>query len=93
MPGLRGPRGVPTPLHLKLRLQISWVVQGMFLLSRLWARVLFDSGTSHSFIAASCVKELRLEVETLEKPLHVTSPLGTRVSVDLICQDCELKIF
>ena len=37
-------------------------------------------------------KELGLEVETLEKPLHVSSPLGTRVSVDLICQDYELEI-
>ena len=33
-----------------------------------------------------------LEVETLEKPLNVSSPLGTRVSVDLICRDCELEI-
>ena len=57
----------------------------MFPLLRLWARVLFDYVASHSFIAASCVKELGLEVETLEKPLHVSSPLGTRVSVDLIC--------
>ena len=65
----------------------------MFLLSRLWARILFDSGALHSFIAASCVKELGLEVETLEKSLHVSSPLGTRVSADLICRDCELKIF
>ena len=40
-------------------------IQGMFLLSRLWARILFDYGTSHSFIAASCVRELGLEVETL----------------------------
>ena len=64
----------------------------MFLLSRLWARVLFDSSASHSFIVASCVKELSLEVETLEKPLHVSSPLGTRVSVDMICRDCELEI-
>ena len=65
----------------------------MFLPSRLWARVLFDSGASHSFIAASCVKELGLEVETLEKPLHMSSPLGTRVSVDMICRNCELEIF
>ena len=64
----------------------------MFLLSRLWARVLFDSGASHSFIAASCLKELGLEVETLERSLHVSSPLGTKVSVDLICRDCELEI-
>ena len=33
-----------------------------------------------------------LEVETLEKPMFVSSPLGTRVSVDKICQDCELEI-
>ena len=33
-----------------------------------------------------------LKVETLEKPLYVNSPLGTRVSVDLICRDCELEI-
>ena len=67
-------------------------IQGMFLLSRLWALILFDSDSSHSFIAASCVNELGLEVEILEKSLHVTSPLGTRVSVDMICQYCELEI-
>ena len=53
-------------------------------------RVLFDFGVSHSFIIASCVKDLGLEVETLEEPLHVSSPLGTRVRVDKICWDCEL---
>ena len=68
------------------------VIQGMFLLSRLWARILFDYDASHSFIIASCVRELGLEVETLEKLLYVSSPLGTRVSVDLICWDCELEI-
>ena len=56
----------------------------MFLLSRLWARILFDSGASHSFIAASYVRELGLEVETLEEPIYVSSPLGTRVCVDMI---------
>ena len=49
------------------------------------ARIVFDYDASHSFIIASCVKELGLEVETLEKLLHVSSHLGTRVSVDLIC--------
>ena len=62
------------------------------MLSHLWARILFDSGASHLFIAASCVGELGLEVETLEKPLYVSFPLGTRVSVDMICRDCELEI-
>ena len=67
-------------------------IHGMFMLSRLWARVLFDSGASHSFITTSCVRELGLEVETLEKPLYVSSPLMTRVSVDMICRGCELEI-
>ena len=61
------------------------------MLSRLWARI-FDSGASHSFITASCVRELGLEVEILEKPLYVSSPLGTRVGVDQICRGCELEI-
>ena len=38
------------------------------------------------------MKDLGLEVETLEKPLYVSSPLGTRVRVDLICRGCELGI-
>ena len=38
------------------------------------------------------MKDLGLEVETLEEPLHVNSPLGTGVSVDQICRDCELEI-
>ena len=38
------------------------------------------------------MKDLGLEVETLEKPLHVSSPLGTWVRVDMICRSCELEI-
>ena len=62
------------------------------MLSRLWARVLFDSGASHSFIAASVVIELGLEVETLEEPLYVSSPLGIRARIGMICRGCELEI-
>ena len=43
-------------------------------------------------MVASYVKCLSLEVETLEKPLYVSSPLGTRVSLNLICCGCELEI-
>ena len=68
------------------------VIHGTFLLSRLCARILFDYGASHSFIATSCVREMGLEVETLEKSLYVSSPLGTRVSVDMICWSYELEI-
>ena len=33
-----------------------------------------------------------LEVETLEKSLYVNSPLGTKVTVDQMCRDCESEI-
>ena len=62
------------------------------MLSCLWEIVLFNSGASHSFIVASCVKDLGLEVGTLEESLHVSTPLGTKASVDQICRDCNLDI-
>ena len=64
----------------------------MFLLSRLWAKILFDSSASHSFVAASSVDVFGLKVETLDDSLHVNFPLGTRVRIDKVCRDCELEI-
>ena len=52
------------------------------MLSRLWANILFDYGASHSFVVASSVDVLGLEVETLDEILHVSSLLGTRVRID-----------
>ena len=54
--------------------------------------MLFDSGASHSFISASVVLELGLEVETLEEPLYVSFPLGIRARIGRICRGCELEI-
>ena len=47
--------------------------------------MLFDSGASYSFIAASVVIELSLEVEALEEPLYVSSPLRIRARIGMIC--------
>ena len=54
--------------------------------------MLFDSGASHSFIPTSVVIELGLEVEALEEPLYVSSPLGIRARIGMICRGCELEI-
>ena len=54
--------------------------------------MLFDSCASHSFIAASVVIELGLEVEALEEPLYVSSPLGIRARIGMICCGFELEI-
>ena len=50
--------------------------------------MLFDSGASHSFIAASVVIELGLRVEALEEPLYVSSPLAIRAGIGMICRGC-----
>ena len=34
-------------------------------------------------------RELSLKVETLKKPLYVSSPLGIRVRIGMICRGCE----
>ena len=36
---------------------------------------------------------LGLRVESLEKPMHVSSSLGIRVRIDKLCRDCELEIY
>ena len=36
--------------------------------------------------------ELGLEVEALEEPMYVSSPLGTKARVGMICRGCELEI-
>ena len=37
-------------------------------------------------------RKLGLEVETLEEPLYVSSPLGIRARIGMICRGCELEI-
>ena len=90
--GTSGVQGRVYAITLQAESADQPVIQGTFLLSRLWARVLFDFGASHSFIAASVVIELGLEVETLEEPLCVSSPLGIRARIWMICRGCELEI-
>ena len=54
--------------------------------------MLFDYGASPSFIAASVVIELGLKVEALEEPLYVSSPIGIRARIGMICHGYELEI-
>ena len=42
--------------------------------------------------ALTIERELGLEVETLEEPLYVSSPLGIRARIGMICRGCELEI-
>ena len=55
-------------------------------------RVAFKLDASYSFINASCVTELGLEVEDFREARYGCSSLGCEVRVDLIGRDCELEI-
>ena len=87
-----GVQGRVYAVTLQVELADQPVIQSTFFLSCLWARVLFGSGASHSFIAASVVIELSLEVETIEEPMYVSSPLGIGARIRMICRGCELEI-
>ena len=67
-------------------------MQGTFLLLHLLTRVAFKFDASNSFIVASCVIELSLEVEAFREAMCECSSLGGRVRVDRIGRDCELEI-
>ena len=68
------------------------VVDGMLLISKSWAHVLFDTGATHSFVSASLVQALQLEVENCDRSLVLPTPMGGLSEVTLICKTCHLFI-
>ncbi|GKV53533.1 hypothetical protein SLEP1_g60053, partial [Rubroshorea leprosula] len=56
-----------------------------------YAHVLFDSGASHSFIARSYVLKRALPVDTSDCELHVDTPLGGVMTVDIYIDGRQLS--
>ncbi|XP_059663707.1 uncharacterized protein LOC132309413 [Cornus florida] len=54
------------------------------------ARVLFDSGSSCSFIALSFVDTLGLELGHMSNTLFITTPFGSVTILDRICRACSV---
>ena len=67
-------------------------MRGTFLLLHLLTRVTFKLDASYSFIVASCMIDLGLEVEAFRGSMCGCSSLGCRVRVDLIGRDCDLEV-
>ena len=55
-------------------------------------RVLFDTGTTHYFISASCANALGLKTKMVGNPLLIESPMGTNSRVDRICKGCVITL-
>ena len=77
-----GTQGHVYVVALQTKLAYQFDIQGTFQLSHFSIKCCLNLGASHSFAAASSVDVLGSEVETLNGPLHVSSPLGTRVRID-----------
>ncbi|CAN6455374.1 unnamed protein product [Victoria cruziana] len=59
-------------------LQSQDLIQGTLLLNEFFVRVLFDTGSSHSFIARELARQLGNEVIVAPFALRISSPLGVK---------------
>ena len=67
-------------------------VAGTLVVYNYHARVLFDTGASHSFISSVIVDCLGLAITPLAQPLCVISPLGVSAELDRLCVACPIVI-
>ncbi|XP_077223035.1 uncharacterized protein LOC143856655 [Tasmannia lanceolata] len=68
------------------------VIEGQLLVNGISVHVLFDSGSTLSFISPDFVRELALSPVPLLHPLRVVTPVGDVVVTDLVCKGCKIKI-
>ena len=68
------------------------VVTGIIPVNSIYARVLFDSGSSHSFISLKFATSLNCVSEKLNEPLYVSTPFKNIVVADIIFKNCIIQI-
>jgi hypothetical protein len=67
------------------------VAVGMFPAESYLAKVLFDTGVTHSFVSASLVESHNIPIEPMIPPLRVNSVEG-KVQSDRICPNLRIEI-
>jgi hypothetical protein len=67
------------------------VTVGMFLVESYPAKVLFDTGATHSYVSASWVESHNIPIEPMIPPLRVNS-VGGKVQSDRICPNLRIEI-
>ena len=68
------------------------MVIGILPITNADARVLIDSGATHSFVANSYVTHLGRKFERLDIPMVVSTPVGETIRIDLVYPDCMVRI-
>ena len=67
-------------------------VTGTLLVDKLKARVLFDSGATHSFISPYFTKTLARDRVIMKDPLAIGIPVGRTIEVKYIFLACVVEI-
>ena len=67
------------------------LIEGTFLVNGALAKILFDSGASHSFIARSFMHDIGLHLENLWVPLEISLPVRRPVLLDSVCRTVEVS--
>ena len=57
-----------------------------------WARFLFDTRATHSFILTTFASSLGLHMEIMDCVLSVASPMGGELVISEVCKSCVVRI-
>ncbi|XP_038974763.1 uncharacterized protein LOC120106008 [Phoenix dactylifera] len=94
-PATEGQKPTNTPRVFALTRQDAsasdQVVTGTLPVNLIDASILFDSGSTHSFVSVSFSKQLHCTSEKIE-PLHVATPLQETVIVDTKYKNCIIQL-
>ena len=64
---------------------------GMFSVESHPAKVLFDTGATHSFVIATWAEMHNISVESMMPPMRINS-VGGKVQADKICSNVRVEI-
>jgi hypothetical protein len=93
-PGVRGQaynHGKVNHLEAEVIQDAQDVAVGMFPVESYPAKVLFDTGATHSFVSTSWVESHNIPIEPMIPPLRVNS-VGGKVQSDRICPNLRIEI-
>lgn len=68
------------------------VIRGTSLIYNYVARILIDTGSSHSFVLYALTYIIRLRFKALRTPQSVTTPVPENIVLDHICRSCTMVI-
>ena len=67
-------------------------MKGTFMVNNSYARILFDSGATHSFIARDFMIEVGLVTKRVLVPLEISTPIGRSIVLDTYCRGVRVSL-